>query len=404
MIIQIIGRDYIAIQLYEDDFGTTNPLQIGSASLYKMTGCYFRILNLPVEHQSTYEHMFLAFLAYSNDMALNRHGFLRATIVHQLRQLENEGITVFVDGSQIHFPVVLFNLVGDNLGLNQNGGYKSYFLGNNACRICHFDWDEICSIFQMTDDRLRTAEEYDEAVMSADLVVRNQWGVKQNSAFNDLDFFHVQECPSVDLMHDLFQGHVRYLIPLIFRSFDNYEQVFNAVSSFPFSGRDNYNVPRPTQNGDRMEHLTGMTASTISKFVRLLPLILANLVPQEGNESWNLLLLFQKIYDIVMALHANAEMLDELKALVLEYLSEFTRLGGHMTVKPHYMTHYPAMIQMYGPLRFSWSMRYEAKHQPFKQYCNVNRCHINLPYTLAWKHQAFACITVRKMEKSKNAL
>uniref|UniRef100_A0AC34F5M2 Uncharacterized protein n=1 Tax=Panagrolaimus sp. ES5 TaxID=591445 RepID=A0AC34F5M2_9BILA len=395
----LFGGDYLAIQLYDDDFGTTNPLQTGSASLYKMIGCYNRILNLSAEFQSTFEHIFLAYLAYANDMALNRHAFLRATIVHQLRQLEDEGITVLVNGSQIHFRVALFNLIGDNLGLNQNGGYKSYFLGDNACRICHFNWEEIGSIFEMSDDRLRTAEEYDEAALSENLNVRNSWGVKENSAFNDLELFHVQENPSVDLMHDLFQGHIRYLIPLVFRSFENYENVFNAVAAFPFQGKDSFNIPRPTQNGDRMKQIKGMTASTMSTFIRLLPLILADLVQEEGNEVWDLLLLFQKIYDIVMAQHANSVMLENLKLLVQQYLSEFKRLGGHMTVKPHYMTHYDKMIRMYGPLRFSWSMRYEAKHQPFKQYSNVNRCHKNLPYTLAWKHQAFACTTMRKMEK-----
>uniref|UniRef100_A0A914YNG0 Uncharacterized protein n=1 Tax=Panagrolaimus superbus TaxID=310955 RepID=A0A914YNG0_9BILA len=396
--LEIFGGDFLAIQLYDDDYGTTNPLQTGSASFYKMIGCYYRILNMPAEFQSTFEHIFLAYLAYSNDMALNRHGFLRATIVHQLRQLENEGITVLIHGSQVHFRVVLFNLFGDNLGLNQNGGYKSYFLGDNACRICHFNWEEICSIFEMSDNRLRTAEEYDEAAMSDNFNVRNDWGVKENSAFNDLELFHVQECPSVDLMHDLFQGHVRYLIPMVFRSFENYDTVFNAVAAFPFQGKDSFNIPRPTQNGDRMEQLKGMTASTVSTFIRLLPLILADIL-EERTKVWNLLLLFQKIYDIVMAQHAEAEMLDNLKDLVQQYLSEFTRLGGHMTVKPHYMTHYEKMIKMYGPLWFSWSMRYEAKHQPFKQYSNVNRCHKNLPYTLAWKHQAFACDIIRKMEK-----
>uniref|UniRef100_A0A914QNR8 C2H2-type domain-containing protein n=1 Tax=Panagrolaimus davidi TaxID=227884 RepID=A0A914QNR8_9BILA len=395
-----IGGDYIAIQLYEDDFGTTNPLQTGTASLYKMAGCYFRILNLPAEFQSTFEHTFLAFLAYSNDMTLNRHGFLRSTIVHQLRQLENDGITVLINGNQKHFPVVLFNLVADNLGLNQNGGYKLNFRGDNACRLCHFNWNEICTVFEMTDDKLRTSQEYDEAAMAEDDNVRSSWGLKQNSAFNDLDLFHVQECPSVDLMHDLFQGHVRYLLAMIFQSFDRYEDVFNAVSAFPFHGKDAFNIPRPTQNGDRIKQIKGMTAATCSTLIRLLPLILAHLVPDEGNEYWNLLLLFQKIYDIVMALHATEEMVENLKVLVRDYLTEFTRLEGRMTIKPHYMVHYPAMIKMYGPLRFLWSMRYEAKHQPFKKNSNVNQCRKNLPYTLAWKHQAFACMAIRKMEKA----
>ncbi len=45
----------------------------------------------------------------------------------------------------------------------------------------------------------------------------------------------------------------------------------------------------------------------------------------------------------------------------------------------------------YGPLKQYWTMRFEAKHSYFKKLtCNIGNF-INLPYTLAMRHQKFQC-------------
>lgn len=354
---------------------------------------------MPVHLQSTMEHIFLSFLAYSEDLKYNFHDVLRSTLIPEFMELEQNGIDIIIDNTTEHFPVILFNIVADNLELQYLGGYKCYFKGDKCCRICNFSYEEITNLAQIDDSRLKTAESYDNFIASGDKKIMKANYLKENSAFNDLQNFHVQLYPSVDMMHDIFQGFGRYLIPMVLRSFPNYQQVYNAIKDFPFYGKDKFNPPRPTEDAKLKQKVTGMTAATISTYLRLLPLILAPLNPSPNNEEWKLLLKFQKIYDIIMAFVITNEMLEELTILVEEFCRKFKELGGKVTIKLHYLSHYPFIIRLFGPLRYLWSMRYEAKHQMFKQYSSVNKCTKSLPMTLAWKHQIFAFEVLQKMKK-----
>lgn len=59
--------------------------------------------------------------------------------------------------------------------------------------------------------------------------------------------------------------------------------------------------------------------------------------------------------------------------------------------KHHFLLHYPNLILKLGPLAHISSMRYEAKHREFKQYAHVSCSRINLPHSLANKHQMKLC-------------
>lgn len=45
----------------------------------------------------------------------------------------------------------------------------------------------------------------------------------------------------------------------------------------------------------------------------------------------------------------------------------------------------------YGPLIRHWTMRYEAKHSYFKRLAQAMGNFINLPYSLAMRHQFLQC-------------
>lgn len=45
----------------------------------------------------------------------------------------------------------------------------------------------------------------------------------------------------------------------------------------------------------------------------------------------------------------------------------------------------------FGPIVHQWTMRYEAKHKYFKDLANVTGNFINLPHTLATRHQHLQC-------------
>lgn len=59
--------------------------------------------------------------------------------------------------------------------------------------------------------------------------------------------------------------------------------------------------------------------------------------------------------------------------------------------KMHFMVHMPRLMIQFGPLVRHWTMRYEAKHSYFKQLAQSMGNFINLPYSLAMRHQQLQC-------------
>lgn len=71
--------------------------------------------------------------------------------------------------------------------------------------------------------------------------------------------------------------------------------------------------------------------------------------------------------------------LAHLKLLIQEFLDKTTEVFGNaLTPKCHYLIHYPRLILMNGPLRPLWCMRYESKHQYFKNIASKCRNFVNI--------------------------
>ena len=60
-----------------------------------------------------------------------------------------------------------------------------------------------------------------------------------------------------------------------------------------------------------------------------------------------------------------------------------------ITPKMHFMLHLPRQMTMFGPLRASWCMRFEAKHSCFKS--KKWRNFKNLPLSISMLHQKLMC-------------
>ncbi|XP_065893395.1 uncharacterized protein [Dysidea avara] len=59
--------------------------------------------------------------------------------------------------------------------------------------------------------------------------------------------------------------------------------------------------------------------------------------------------------------------------------------------KMHYLIHTPRLISKFGPLSRLWALRFEAKHKYFKKIAQRLGNYINLPWTLANRHQMLQC-------------
>ena len=60
-------------------------------------------------------------------------------------------------------------------------------------------------------------------------------------------------------------------------------------------------------------------------------------------------------------------------------------------ISSYLLQHYYIYYCRFGPLVNHWTMRFEAKHNFFKKMANNIGNFINLPYTLAVRHQYLQC-------------
>ena len=65
--------------------------------------------------------------------------------------------------------------------------------------------------------------------------------------------------------------------------------------------------------------------------------------------------------------------------------------GTVLTPTCHFLIHYPRLMLMYDPLRSLWCMRFEGKHQYFKNLTNNCRNFRNITVTLSNRHQLKQC-------------
>ena len=73
--------------------------------------------------------------------------------------------------------------------------------------------------------------------------------------------------------------------------------------------------------------------------------------------------------------------------LISRYLIKYTHIFGSDSLIPkhHVMLHYPDLIEIFGPLRNIWTMRFEARHQYIKRLKLSN--FINITHTIANRNQ-----------------
>jgi len=113
-----------------------------------------------------------------------------------------------------------------------------------------------------------------------------------------------------------------------------------------------------------------MTASEMWCFLRNLPLLIGGLIPRK-QPHWRLLLMLIDIIDIVFA------------PAITENLSHFLLFPEKQLLpKHHFLMHYARCLRNSGPPVIYWSMRFESRHQTFKDLAKTTNCFKNICKTL----------------------
>ncbi|KAJ8034877.1 hypothetical protein HOLleu_21895 [Holothuria leucospilota] len=379
----------LQIVLFQDAFEVSNPL--GSAKgKHKLLAVYFTLGNLEYHYRSKIDHLQLVFLCKEKDFKSVSHEVLFEQLLQDLQKLETEGLQF--DTDKVYGTVA--SITGDNLGSHCIGGFTENFSTSQyMCRYCLMTRNDQQFQVPYFSGLLRNPENYEEAVTISAHEGEVHNGVKFQSVFNQLKFYHVCS-PGLPpcLAHDIFEGVVQYDLALFIKYFVKtkkwftYEHLNYKVKHFKYVGNDAKSKPAEVyHSGQKL----GGNASQNWCLLRLLPFLIGVKIPNYEDPVWQLFLTLKNIVDIVCAPQTSEDQIAVLQDLISEYLEYRVDLFPEVNLRPkhHYLVHYPWLALQFGPLIWMWTLRFESKHSYFKRTLRYSGNFKNVGLTLSEKHQ-----------------
>ncbi|XP_035989246.1 uncharacterized protein LOC110368027 isoform X1 [Fundulus heteroclitus] len=385
----------LRLHFYEDEFEVVNPLG-SKRNKHKLCAFYYSVGNLDKRHRSQQRHIHLALLVrYSFVKQFGLNVILKPLL--DLEKLATIGFTLKMNDTEHTVSAALATVSGDNLSSHMMGGFTMSFNSGRICRYCMATYDDIKHLFQEDSFVLRTSEVHQchLARIQQKPDDKATYGVNSSSPFDTLRYFDVTKSLPPDIMHDLLEGVIPLVMKLVIckaqtEKHITIKEINEELQKICIGQNDKAN--KPVLLPERLQKV-GVTGSASQKWClfRLLPFLMAHHIPPDCK-YWHVFLLCREISEIVMAPKVRRDNLLMLDLLVQEFLTEMKDVFGDViTPKCHYLIHYARLMEMYGPLRSLWCMRFEGKHQYFKMVAHNCRNFVNIAKTLSDRHQFKQC-------------
>lgn len=317
-------------------------------------------------------------------------------LIKDLKILETDGISID-SPTKVTFKGSLVAVLGDNLGSHQIGGFTESF-GNTKhfCRYCEIDRENF-ETNPLDRKPLRTIESYEKNVLEAKKSRKIVNGVKTNSPLNELKYFHVCD-PGLPpcAAHDLFEGIVAFDLWLAIEYFVkqkwfkpyllNYRVNNVSITDEKYDFIPNVNIK------NKLKKLTG-SAIQIRRLLMVLPIAIADLIKDFDDNVWEMVLELRKLCDIVCAPKISNSQRSILKSTIENYILLRLNCFPKVKIRPkhEFALHYAEMIEIFGPLKHLWTLRFESKHKYFKSVVKRTQNFKNVTQTLAAKHELMQC-------------
>ncbi|XP_071138269.1 uncharacterized protein [Mytilus edulis] len=397
---ELFSSDHTALQIifYFDEFTASNPIG-HKVKNFKIGAFYMTLGNIPPKYRSQLYTIQLVALCMSS--LLKTHGFKEVLqpLIYDLKLLETEGITITKSDGDHKFYGSLSVVLADNLGAHGIGGFLESFSCLRNCRFCFVTRDNMQTQLNCDDFNLRTEEMHSAQLknLERDSSLSSVYGVKGDSPLNSLEYFHVTQGLPSDLAHDLFEGVVCYVLTntvesLVRAGLFTLEDLNDAILNFQFEMTDVSNKPTTVQKTLRNFNIKQTAAQTWC-LARFLPLIIGGKI-NRGNAIWETYLHLRDMLFYVCAPAINRGQVLFMKEIIEDFHESYRQNYPNDTVKPkfHFTLHYPMETLKFGPLIHLQTLRFEGKHNYFKELVYRTKNKINICKSLALRHQYYQCI------------
>ncbi|KAK6177817.1 hypothetical protein SNE40_015846 [Patella caerulea] len=335
--------------------------------------------------------MQLVLLCRETDLKYFGHEAIFGPVVNEIKDIEINGLRLS-DGNII--KGTLHSIVGDNLGSHMIGGFLECFSCEYFCRYCCISKTDFHNDVSPSLGRRRTIENYEECFgeLNDNPGFESYMGIKSNSLFNRLNYYHVVSGLPPCLGHDLFEGVVSYDMKLMIDFFIKslkwftFDKLNRHIEKFRYVGKDALDKPAPvTVSSERI----GGHAVQNWVFVRLFSLIIGVYIQDVDDEVWQLYLKLKLIVELICSPTISYGQIAFLQISIDEYLENRIKCFPEHRLRPkhHFIQHYPELILKFGPLIRLWTMRFESKHSYFKECARKLKNYKHLTKTLCGRHQ-----------------
>ncbi len=392
---------FVRIHLYSDETDLCNPLS--NKRNHKISAFYFLVGNIETKYWSSLSNIHLALLCPYSVVKNCGYESVLEPLLNDIRVLESEGIVIDVDSEKHHVFGSIVTFTGDNLTSHALGGFNTCFSAGRICRHCMSTKISIADILSEKHCTLRTAEGHLYHVNSVkhDKDLSSVYGVKGPSPFVDLAFYNPVLFFPPDIMHDVLEGLMVVNVGVVVKSLVRNNKDFTIkvlnekIANFKFgiADRNDKFGPFPLDFVSKNKSVTGKAVEKWALF-RLLPLLVGSFVP-DNDPSWKLYLLSCEICDIIMAPVIDPAWLPYLELVISHHHALLRDIAPQAFIpKIHFVTHYPRLLQAYGPLRHLWAMRFEATHQYFKGLIRQTKNHVNVTGSMSHRFQRRKCYEI----------
>lgn len=380
---KFLGKTVLPLFLFFDDFEPLNVLGSRSGN-YKIGAVYISLACLPPEFSSLLENIFLGQLFYSTDRTVHGNKKMFQKLIDDLKTLEENGIEIDTSCGKIKVYFCLLAILGDNLGLNSVLGFTESFNSDFYCRICIAPKVKMQTDWKVSYFVIRTQDNYD---LDCEHHSRD---VKELAVWNELKSFNVTQNFSCDLMHNMLLGILRYDMAFIINYLINVKyftlhRLNERIKFFKYSKVDAGSVMPQIKQEHLKKNLIIISASEMMSLTLYFGILVGDLVP-EDDDVWKFYSLTAHLLENLLARSFTEASIMYLQRIIEEHHELISILfKEHLRPKYHFLLHYPLIINLLGPPRYFWSMRYESFHKLLKNTANSVTCRRNLLITLSIK-------------------
>lgn len=207
-------------------------------------------------------------------------------------------------------------------------------------------------------------------------------GIKRYCLLNDLRYFSIFENLTADIMHDINEGAIPFLLRklfelLLFNKILSEEELKMKIQFYDYGHTNKSNVPSVLkldssnlgQNSNQMKCLFFHIPFILHKYRN------KNVL----KKVWICITSLLEICQIVYSYKVTESHLQNLSNTVHIHLQSIQRLFNVLLIpKYHLMTHYSTIFRKMGPLIHLSMMRFEGKHKTLKDYAHQTNNFINI--------------------------